>query len=96
MLRIVQEAVTSAQKHACASRVCVQVTARDGAAEVTIMDDGVGFDPQRIDSQGFGLRFMADRAQAVGGRLLVHSALGWGTTIRVQVPLRSPDRATEH
>ncbi len=92
VLRIVQEAVTNAHKHACASRVCVQVAARDGTAEVTIMDDGVGFDPQQIESGGFGLRFMTERAQAVGGRIQVQSACGQGTTVRVQVPLRKQDR----
>ncbi len=95
VLRIVQEAVTNAHKHAGASRVCVQVAARDGTAEVTIMDDGVGFDPQQIESGGFGLRFMTERAQAVGGRIQVQSACGQGTTIRVQVPLRKQDRGTK-
>ncbi len=96
LLRIVQEAVTNAHKHANANRVCVQVVARDGTAEVTIMDDGMGFDPQQTESRGFGLRFMAERAQAVGGRMQVHSACGAGTTIRVQVPLRKQDRGTKN
>jgi PAS domain S-box-containing protein len=96
LLRIVQEAVTNAHKHAHASRVCVQVAARDGTAEVTIIDDGMGFDPQQTASRGFGLRFMAERAQAVGGRMQVHSACGEGTTVRVQVPLRQPDRSTKN
>jgi len=89
LLHIIQEAMTNAHKHAGARRVCVRVIACNGTAEVSIMDDGMGFDPQQTESGGFGLRFMAERAQAVGGRLQIQSARGEGTTVTVQIPLKT-------
>lgn len=88
LLRIIQEALTNARKHAHATHVRVSLAARDGTTEVTIADDGQGFDPGQVEGDGFGLRFMRERAQAVGGSLQVHSAAGRGTSVLVQVPLR--------
>ena len=88
LLRIIQEALTNARKHAHASQVRVSLAARDDTAEITIADDGSGFDPDQAESDGFGLRFMAERARAVGGSLRVRSTPGQGTQVVVQVPLR--------
>ncbi len=88
LLRIIQEALTNAAKHAHAAEARVSLAARDGTAEVTITDDGQGFDPQQAGGDGFGLRFMAERAGAVGGDLHVYSASGRGATVLVRVPFR--------
>jgi signal transduction histidine kinase len=53
-----------------------------------VTDDGVGFDPDQV-SRGLGLGGMADRLEAIGGRLDVRSSPGAGTTIAGVVPIRS-------
>jgi signal transduction histidine kinase len=88
--RLVQEALTNATKHAHAKRVVVEVVSRNGAVEVRVEDDGIGFDPARRHS-GFGLRGMRERVALAGGTLELDSTSGGqGTRIRAVLPLRSP------
>jgi len=86
LYRIVQEALNNALKHASAGTVRVAVVARDGHLEVSVTDDGVGFDPG-ADTAGLGLATMRERAAALGARLEVRSAPGRGTSVRLAVPL---------
>ena len=58
--RVVQEALTNAVKHGEATRVHVRVSDRDGTVDVTVRDDGKGFDPQE-SSAGFGLLGIRER-----------------------------------
>ena len=56
----------------------------------TVSDDGEGFDPavkQRAELPRFGLAIMRERAEAIGGDLVLESAPGRGTRVRVEVPL---------
>ena len=92
LLRIIQEALSNVRKHSHAAHVRVSLAARDGAAEVTIADDGRGFTPGPSGSNGFGLRFMAERAAQVGGTCRVSSASGQGTRVVVWIPLRKEGR----
>jgi PAS domain S-box-containing protein len=90
--RIVQEAVTNAIRHAKAGRLCVRLSCRDGALEVTIRDDGVGFDVgharlRAVHGESLGLVGLQERATLVGGRIEIVSALGDGTEIRARLPL---------
>ena len=90
LLRIVQEALTNVRKHARAGKAAVGLRLRDGCAEVSIEDDGAGFDSGALDSSGgrrFGLRFMKERAEEVGGSFLVSSSPGGGSRITICVPL---------
>lgn len=93
LLRIIQEALTNARKHAYAHSVCISFVVQDGHAQVTLHDDGRGFDPQEIlpsDGAGrLGLRVMRERAEEVGGSLELHSQPGQGTQVVVTVPLAS-------
>jgi signal transduction histidine kinase len=92
VLRIAQEAVTNALRHAGAS--CVRV--RLGAAEeggrpeavLRVADDGRGFDPEAraIRSRRLGLTSMHERAASLGGRLTITSTAGEGTTVELRVP----------
>jgi signal transduction histidine kinase len=84
--RIVQEALSNMARHAHARHVDVALTAQDGALEVTVKDDGVGFDVERRRT-GLGLVGMAERAELVGGHLDIESAPGAGTTVRARFPL---------
>jgi signal transduction histidine kinase len=95
LLRILQEALTNARKHAAAHCVRVVFTVLQGKAQVAIQDDGRGFDQQELpDGDGFesrvGLRVMRERAMEVGGGLVVRSKPGEGTLILVTLPLRPP------
>jgi signal transduction histidine kinase len=91
LLRIIQEALTNARKHSRASSVCVTFAAQDGRAQVTVQDDGCGFAPAEVhddSARGVGLRVMRERADEIGGALVVRSAPGEGTQVVVTVPLR--------
>ncbi len=84
---IIQEALTNVRRHAGVSSARVIFASYDGQVRVTIEDDGRGFDAEKInEKQGFGLRSMCGRAEAVGGRFAVNSAPGKGTRVIVQVP----------
>jgi signal transduction histidine kinase len=84
--RIVQEALTNVARHALARHIEVTLTVQDVALEVTVTDDGVGFDVDRLRT-GLGLVGMAERAELSGGRLDIESAPGAGTTVRARFPL---------
>jgi signal transduction histidine kinase len=87
LVRIVCEAVTNATRHGGAKVIDLHLSC-DEALVVRIRDDGAGFDVAAAVAQpGFGLRSMRERAQALGGTVLVHSAPGQGTSIEVRVPL---------
>jgi signal transduction histidine kinase len=82
------EAVQNAVKHAGATRLWV-VAHQDGALRFQVIDDGVGFTPPSGPGNG-GLRNMRDRIEAVGGRLTLATAPGYGTRVRGTVPLPGP------
>lgn len=88
VLRVAQEAMHNALRHARAHQVTVRLEGRGKGARLTVGDDGQGFDPGSVRSAGrhFGLVSMRDRAGAVGGRLSVRSAPGEGTVIELEVP----------
>jgi signal transduction histidine kinase len=81
LYRLVQEALTNVAKHADATNVEISVVEDDGCIEVTVRDDGVGFDRAAAHT-GFGLLGMRERVQLAGGELHVETAAGAGTTIR--------------
>ncbi|MGW5125682.1 GAF domain-containing sensor histidine kinase [Streptomyces sp. NPDC004069] len=88
MLRVAQEALHNALRHAWADHVDVALDRRDCGAVLRITDDGAGFDPKAVRRAGrhLGLVSMRDRASGVGGRLTVESAPGKGTAIEMEVP----------
>ncbi len=78
------EALTNVAKYAQASQARVRVGRIDGIAQVEVVDDGIG---GADDREGSGLRGLADRVEALGGRLVVSSPAGEGTTVRAQLPV---------
>jgi PAS domain S-box-containing protein len=81
---VVAEALTNAAKHAHASSVRVEAEVIDGDLSVLVQDDGVGgADPAR----GSGLVGLADRVEALGGKLTLHSPPAGGTTLHIDLPL---------
>jgi signal transduction histidine kinase len=86
LLRCLQESLANVRKHAAATRVRVLVAAGpDGRAELSVADDGGGFDVNRRP-RGFGLDGMAERVALAGGELDVRSSPGGGTTLVVRLP----------
>jgi signal transduction histidine kinase len=92
--RVVQEAITNISKYAQASQVWLGMTGADGRVEITIRDDGVGFDPGRRTQSVYGLVGMRFRVEAAGGTLAVESAPGQGSLIRVSLPASAPASAS--
>lgn len=95
LYRIVQEGITNALRHSRATRIDVRVERWNGVVVATVADDGVGFDVQRRMSapdadHGLGLFGMRERAEYVGGRVEVESAVGRGTVVRAAVPSTGP------
>ena len=96
LLRIVQEALANVRKHAGSpSQVSVELRAKSGQLQqpgllqLTITDNGAGFDPALVGTDGkhFGLRVMRQRAARIGGQLSVRSAPGEGTQVEASAPL---------
>jgi len=88
VLRIAQEALNNALRHAEAEHVLVRLHAQDGRLVLEVEDDGSGFDPSapELRSQRLGLTSMEERARRLRGRLALDSAVGAGTTVRLEVP----------
>jgi signal transduction histidine kinase len=84
--RLVQESFTNIAKYARARHVWISLDSRNGRAEVTIRDDGVGFDTGVQPRSAFGLVGMRYRVKAEGGSLQLVSAPGQGTMIHVTLP----------
>jgi signal transduction histidine kinase len=80
---VVSESLTNAAKHAQADRVTVEAGITDDTLMVEIVDNGIG----GADSErGTGLRGLADRIEALNGRLRVWSPVGKGTRVRAEIP----------
>ena len=86
--RIVQESLTNISRYARASEVKILVNFTPREIDVSIADDGCGFDPGEVMiKKTFGLLGMRERALTLGGDLMILSRPGRGTTIAVKVPL---------
>jgi signal transduction histidine kinase len=86
---VVSEALTNAAKHAQASRVHVELDARDTTVRLAVRDDGVGGADLRHGSGLVGLR---DRIEALGGTLELTSSVGNGTELLIEIPLEGQSR----
>ena len=94
VLRIAQEAVTNALKHAAAETIWIDLYLDPQALQLVVRDDGRGFEPSGVFvlvGGHFGLLGMRERAERLGGNLEVSSEPGAGTEVRASVPLSSQD-----
>jgi signal transduction histidine kinase len=82
LYRIAQEAVTNAVKHAHANEISIGLGAVGGTVTLTVSDDGVGIQPERVRDDGVGLRIMRYRAWAIGASLAIESGAERGTIVR--------------
>jgi len=90
LFRVIQEAMTNCRKHSDARFLKVGVAVDESKANITISDDGKGIDAGRIergDSGHFGMVFMRERMEQIGGSLKIDSTPGGGTVLRLDVPI---------
>jgi signal transduction histidine kinase len=86
LYRIAQEALNNALKHAAPTSVTVRIRTDARGVMLEVSDDGRGFDPEGVsDEGGMGLANMRERAERLGGSLVVLSAPGEGTTVRLSL-----------
>jgi signal transduction histidine kinase len=91
LIRIIQEALSNVRRHACAHRVWIQCWQDGGDINISIEDDGSGFDPSEItegegSKQRYGLQIMQERVNYIHGKLNIDSQPGKGTRVLIQVP----------
>jgi PAS domain S-box-containing protein len=85
LFRITQEALTNVARHARATQVTISLDKDAEKTVLSIVDDGIGFDPATLPGATWGLIAMRERAFTIGGRLDIDSAPGNGTKIRVEI-----------
>lgn len=90
LLRIGQEALTNALRHAQAQTIRLELLFEASVVHLHVIDDGQGFDPKSQISTGFGLISMQERSQHIGGQFMLTSKVGEGTAITVSVPINVP------
>ncbi len=87
--RLVQESLTNVAKYAQARRVSVCLRGDRSGIELTVTDDGVGFDPARIPRRSRGLAGMRFRVESSGGSLELDSRPGAGVKVQARLPLQA-------
>ncbi|HEY2050351.1 MAG TPA: ATP-binding protein [Caulobacteraceae bacterium] len=92
LLRIAQEAIANAARHACARILRVRLSSIPGVVWLAITDDGRGFEPAGVQS-GFGLQRLRERAAAIGAELSINSAPGKGAEVVVWSSLEQAEAA---
>jgi signal transduction histidine kinase len=92
--RIGQEALNNMVKHSRADRVTIHLVASGSEAQLTIADNGRGFESAPCSSGQLGMSIMRERAESVGARLSIRSAPAGGTTVKVS--WRQPAEKQSH
>ena len=94
LFRICQEALLNVMHHAEASQVNISIVQTGDAIQLSITDDGKGFDSE-ISSQTFGLASMNDRAASIDGAFAIESEISKGTTVTATIPINTAAAATD-
>ncbi len=93
LFRVGQQAVTNALRHSGAATVQLALNWSAEAVDLSVADDGAGFDPQAERSPDQqGLRGMRERMELLGGTLVIESQLGEGSVVRARVPCAAQER----
>jgi Signal transduction histidine kinase len=85
VLRIAQEAITNARRHAQARTLWVTYRVDDDGVMLRIADDGRGIDSRSARQDSFGLTIMRERAEALGGDLIIRAREGGGTVVELVI-----------
>ncbi|HZH63961.1 MAG TPA: PAS domain S-box protein [Flavisolibacter sp.] len=88
LYRIIQEQLNNIIKYAKASAVAVHINVTDNQIQLTISDNGKGFDPLKVE-KGLGLNNITNRTEALGGKVIIQSAPGEGCQVVVQIPIQT-------
>jgi signal transduction histidine kinase len=88
LIRMAQEVLRNVERHAGASRLEVRLAGAGGRLEISIDDNGIGFDPAEPHPGHYGLTGLREQAELIGAELQIDSAPGRGT--RVCISLRMP------
>jgi signal transduction histidine kinase len=86
LFRVVQEALSNVRKHSEAESVSVVLRSRRTFVDLTVADDGRGFDPRRLDTNRLGLAGISERVRLLGGAVEIETIPGAGTTVRATLP----------
>jgi signal transduction histidine kinase len=94
--RVAQESLRNGVVHGAARRLAVSLARVGNDIQMTVDDDGCGFNPDTVsvDGSGVGVVGMEERARVIGGKLHISTGVQHGTTIRIRVPQRAVERAT--
>lgn len=95
LYRIIQEALTNASKHGHATRAVIEILETPTTVQLTVRDDGAGFDPA-TSTDGFGLLGMRERVELRHGTLQVQSSPGSGTTVTASFPAQRRSADAQH
>jgi len=87
VFRIVQESLTNACCHSRCKKIRVELTDQDNCIRILIQDWGIGFDPENVEEGHFGLQGIQTRAEKFGGKVIITSSPGTGTSIFVEIPI---------
>src|SRR5262249_28215334 len=88
LYRIAQEAATNAAKHAAANRIDIRISLSDSGLTLAIVDDGIGFPGNSMNSKGLGLRLMRHGAALIGGTFDIrqNDYRGTAVTCKIVIP----------
>ena len=95
LFRILQEALHNAVRHSRCEHFEVRLRGTGDTVELTVRDEGVGFDVEATPGFGLGLTSMRERLKLVGGELFIESQSSRGTTIRARTQIRGGEDAAE-
>ena len=88
LYRLIQESLANGFRHGGSAHQRVDVSTADGQLNVTVSDNGAGFDPRAMPTDGHvGLEGMQERVEILGGSFHLHSRPGHGTVITVSMPM---------
>ncbi|WP_298416843.1 sensor histidine kinase [uncultured Kordia sp.] len=86
--RIIQELISNTLKYAKAKNITIQLISREDNLNVSVEDDGIGFDTKDERNRGIGLINVASRVESLEGELHVDSMIGKGTSISIDIPIK--------
>lgn len=89
--RAVQEGITNALRHGRAGRIAVTAGTADGRLALAVRDDGAGLPADWRSSGHFGLRWLSERMEALGGRFTIANRDGGGVELRAEIPLTAAE-----
>ena len=90
LYRIAQEVLSNAVRHAAATKIVIRLEVRPGYADLAVIDNGLGFDPEVTlhdpGRRGVGLLSIRERVELLGGTVNIVSAIGRGTRVYTVIP----------